>query len=460
MIPNNLHSPSMSDIESQSIDEVRKQMFLDFCKALDDQGVPYVILAGHISYPEQILSDVDFMVAEEDFHKLPAILGKPSTLQGAKIIQIVQHESTARNYAIAKQSNSKMVYLQLDFAAEFRLDARLWLANENVLQTRRRSKSGFWIPAAASEFEYYYVKRVEKKALEARHIERLSALWNEDAVGCRNALEKFTSVTQCDLVAKAIQGRDLGWFSQNINALQREMLRSIPIESIGGRIKSKVSELLRLLDRVAQPTGLIIAILGPDGCGKTTVIKHISEEFIPPFRRLRYFHLRPNFGRIADNKVEHAPHSKAPRSGFSSFLKIGVFVADYWISWLKFVLPAKIRSSLVIFDRYYHDMLVDQRRYRLPSGFLPARLLAPLIPKPDIWLILNARPEQLVARKGEISLDDAARLNAGYLELARTLDNAFVIDASTSLDETLNSVVTTIRGQLERRAERQLQALA
>ena len=273
-------------------------------------------------------------------------------------------------------------------------------------------------------------------------------------------MEKFTPTTQSDLVASAIKAQDLNWFSRNIHDLQRQMLQSAPIESIGGRLKSIVSELLRLLNRVVQPTGLIVAIIGPDGCGKTTVIKHISEEFVPPFRRLRYFHLRPNFGRIANNKIEHTPHSTPPRSNFFSLLKTAVFIADYWTSWLKLVLPAKVRSSLVIFDRYYHDMLVDQRRYRLPPGFLPARLLAPLIPKPDIWLILSAHPEQLVARKGEISLDDAARLNAGYLELARTLDNAFVIDASTSLDETLHSVVTTIRGQLERRAERQLQALA
>lgn len=225
------------------------------------------------------------------------------------------------------------------------------------------------------------------------------------------------------------------------------------------RMRSRVQEWLRIFRRVTRPTGFVVAILGPDGSGKTTVIEHIEKEFACAFRGIRRFHLRPHFGRAAGGTTVSDPHAQDPRGRLASCLKIGMFVADYWSSWLRQVMPSKIRSTLIVFDRYYHDLLVDRRRYRLPERFALPRWMSSLIPQPDLWLVLDAPAEQLVARKGEISLESARSLTTAYAALAHRLPNAVVIDSGGSVEQTLQAAVRAVRERLGVRAQGTLRRL-
>ena len=441
------------------LDPVRREMFGDFCDALESQHIPYVILAGHRDYPERIASDVDFMVSERDFDRLPAILNAPECVRGAQIVQILEHEISARYFVLARQEGDRIAYLHPDSAASYRLDARLWLRSEAVLATRRRSTGGFWIPAAAIEFEYYLFKRLEKQCVEARHLEQLSSLLDEDAAGCRESLQRMFPPGLVEAVATAIVDVDVDWFRARRQSLAGWLLASIPREPISSRVRSRLRDSLRMFRRLTNPTGFIVAILGPDGSGKTTVIEHIEKEFSCAFRSVRRFHLRPHFGRSRGGAPVSDPHAQEPRGRLASCLKIGLFVADYWSSWLRQVMPSKIRSTLIVFDRYYHDLLVDQRRYRLPTSLALPRWVSPLIPQPDMWLVLNAPAETLVARKGEISLESARLLSTGYAALAHRLPNAVMIDSGASLDETLAAVVSALRERLGVRAQSALRRL-
>jgi len=117
------------------------------------------------------------------------------------------------------------------------------------------------------------------------------------------------------------------------------------------------------------------------------------------------------------------------------------------------VYPAKVRSTLVVFDRYYHDMLIDPVRYRLPSTCALPKLLVWMIPQPDLWLILDAPPETLVARKGEITLQAAQELTIKYRALANTLSNAVLINTGAGLEETLAEVVGVVNNHLATRMQ-------
>ena len=167
-------------------------MFLDFCALLEARGIQYVILHGYLGYPDRIDSDVDFQVSQSDFDSLPALFASEGCIPGATLVQVLRHQAASCYYVFARQVGSRLAYLHADAAADYRLNARLWLRSDVALASRRKSALGFWTPSPAVEFEYYFVKRIVDKALvEEQHARQLARNLAEDRVGCMAVLDRF-----------------------------------------------------------------------------------------------------------------------------------------------------------------------------------------------------------------------------------------------------------------------------
>ena len=89
---------------------------------------------------------------------------------------------------------------------------------------------------------------------------------------------------------------------------------------------------------------------------------------------------------------------------------------------------------MLICDRYYHDLLVDPVRYRYGGPAWIARFVGSLMPKPDLWILLDAPPEVLQARKREVTLEETTRQRSAYLAFVRERASHAVVDASQALD--------------------------
>lgn len=442
--------------KTQAVLATRKQMFNDFCKTLESQEIHYVILSGYQGYPDTIDSDVDFMVSDSDFARLSSLFLDTQNIPGARLIQVLQHETSASYYILANLVGDRIAYLHPDAAASYRRQGRLWLRSEFVLSSRCQTPAGFWVPAAAVEFEYYFVKRIDKRLLELRHVERLAALLQEDPVGCHAVLTRLLPAEKLNVITKAIADLDLVWFANQRNELQAMLANSLTKESTFQRITNQMSETIRRIRRVLQPTGLVVAVLGPDGSGKTTVIEHLERELAPAFRQVKRFHLRPHFGQSGTDGVVTDPHASPPRNWIASFAKMVLFTLDYWLGYLRIIYPAKTRSTLIIFDRHFYDMLVDPKRYRLPVGFWIAKLFVKLVPKPDIWLVLDAPAALLVSRKGELNIEAAITLTNAYKTMAKHLSNAHLVNTGGTLAQTYENALLPVLTLLQQRISKRL----
>ena len=200
---------------------------------------------------------------------------------------------------------------------------------------------------------------------------------------------------------------------------------------------------------------MFVVFLGPDGSGKSSVIERIIPDLEPAFRNTQYMHLRPGLGRSNKNgKPVVDPHGKPARGWFSSIAKIVYLFCDYTFGYLLKVRPMLVRSTFVVFDRYYHDLLVDPKRYRYGGPMWLACLVGKIIPKPDLCILLDAPAEVLQARKQEVPMEETARQRKAYLELVRGMESGVVIDASQPLDKVVaevNSVVLDFMAERTRK---------
>ncbi|MEE9326115.1 MAG: hypothetical protein V3U71_02390 [Cocleimonas sp.] len=165
--------------------------------------------------------------------------------------------------------------------------------------------------------------------------------------------------------------------------------------------------------------GLAISFLGPDGSGKSTIIEELISNQLP-FRRHDYFHLKPIIKKESAtiNTIVEDPHKFPVYSRLKSALKLLYFIGQYNIGWLLYVTPLKFKASLVIFDRYYDDMLVDYRRYRYGGSIALAKTVRVIIPRPELYFILVADPQVIYTRKQEVSFEELKRQIKKYEQLA------------------------------------------
>ena len=108
----------------------------------------------------------------------------------------------------------------------------------------------------------------------------------------------------------------------------------------------------------------------------------------------------------------------------------------------------------MVYDRYYHDILVDPLRYRYGGPMWVARWVGKIIPKPNIWILLDAPPKILQERKQEVSFEETARQRNEYLDLITRLENGIVIDASQVIEDVVADVNSCILNYMATRIEK------
>ncbi|HEY0841826.1 hypothetical protein [Methylotenera sp.] len=438
-------------------------IFEHMIRGFEAVGMPYCLLAGYDGFPQHIPSDVDFMVATKSNAQLPALIASIAEVSGTKLIQHIQHETTASYFILAKLQGSHITYLHPDSSSDYRRNGKRWLLAESVLENRRRHPHGFWIPSAADAFIYYLIKKLDKGHLSALQASELTHRYHEDSASCRERLYKLLPINEAILLEAALNENkifaDQAWKSVEINLTGIKQAMHAKAQTIAWRASwlDWLAEAQRVWLRLRAPTGLRIAFLGPDGSGKSTVISAVTEQLSQSFRQVEYRHLRP--GRLPKKSNAEPvtnPHAKPLRSKLGSHLKLLYFWSQYMLGNLTWLYPRYVRSTLVIFDRYFHDLLADPVRYRYGGSLNLARLLGRTLTQPDLVFILDAPAEVLQSRKQEVSFAESARQRTAYQSLAAEFNNSHIINTNQPVEQVIHDVLSQVLDFLETRTHRRL----
>lgn len=196
-------------------------------------------------------------------------------------------------------------------------------------------------------------------------------------------------------------------------------------------------------------SSLLVVLLGPDGCGKSSVVSDLEQSLSDRFGEIEVHHLRPRKGRAGSRGriVVENPHEQPPRSRLQSMAKLFYLLWDYSAIYRwKRRMKRQDSPKLIIFDRYYHDLLVDPVRYRYSGPMWLARWVGNLIPRPDLWILLDAPADVIHSRKSEVTFEETQRQRQAYLDLVARLENGCVVDAAQPLEKVASTVRTLIAG--------------
>jgi len=218
-----------------------------------------------------------------------------------------------------------------------------------------------------------------------------------------------------------------------------------------------------------------VALIGPDGAGKTTIARLLEERSplplkyiymgvniaasnfaLPTSRFIEYVRGRSNGDSdLARAQNQASPGTKRRRKSmgriFWSAARLANNLADEWYrqlwSW-----GYQRRGYIALYDRHYLFDFTLENVDLEHEGFdtrLHRWFLTHLYPRPNLVIFLDAPAEVLFARKGEKGIEDLEKRRQSFAQLMKTNPNCIVVDGTQPLAKVYQNVAALISRSFE-----------
>jgi thymidylate kinase len=219
-----------------------------------------------------------------------------------------------------------------------------------------------------------------------------------------------------------------------------------------------------------------VALIGPDGAGKSTVSQRLDDLLPVPVKRIYMgvnleasglllpttrlvFAIKRARGQRPEMVGSSEMKGPTRRSGgplrrgaaaVKSGARLVAWVSEEWfrqvVAWYH-----TRRGSVVVFDRhffadYYPYDVANASRDRPLSSRIHGFLLSRVYPKPDLTICLDAPSEVLWSRKQEAPVEWLEGRRRQYLAMGEMLPHFVIVDAQQPLGEVTREVARVIRG--------------
>jgi hypothetical protein len=427
--------------------EHRTKAALLLAEALQDAGVSYAVTSGIDGFPQSIGRDIDLLVQARD--RIAVVRAATKTFRTAGWELVSRHRINGHYWCFAFDRSTKTI-LEFDLAGPLQWGPCVFAdrpfpdikIGPFAVDSYARVVKRLILPLLAGRNE-----KVSKFASEGSSVsqtsntmpKRLETFFGADlassflaAVDARNADDLFKLAPQ---LRKAV-------FSRSI--LRPWMLPRAAIN----RMREKLA-----VSPFERPLAPVVAIVGPDGVGKSTVI-HELRQLLPrllPINGITLRHWRPSFlpplGRLAGQVVPQEGVANPPRRrpGKFRWVRTLYYSIDFTLgSWLK-DRPASSFNKITIYDRCYLDMQADPVRFGLPNSKGLA-CLAKLYRHPDLVVLLKDSAERIHVRKPELSLAEITDIYTQWKAVGQRTQGFRTVSVGAGVPETVEKVANLVVG--------------
>lgn len=415
-----------------------KEVFNFLMEKFEDNRIAYVILHSYQQLPERFDSDIDIAINVRKIEEAISLLDNLLKKTGWRVVQCWRHEYYAADCVISNDNE----FLQVDFCTHYERNGRVVLS-VNELISGRKKYNGFYVPSSVTEFTYILLKKILKKYFsDGSKIQLTSLLKNmsrEDHKSLKKSLQRFLTEGKVDELLKRIRADE--YDKIDVEDVNKELLKRT--SAVFSNINYELFDFKRKIERIIHPTGVFVVLLGADGAGKSTIAEELKARSVVAYRNINHYHSRvrvlKDISQIKSGNVPvdaTNPHGNKRKSGkLVSIIKFGYYFLDFLIGNI-FITKARIKSSLVLVERYYYDYMIDKVRYNLnlSDGFI--RFFGHFVKKPDVIFILTGDSHVLYERKHEITIEEIDDQKKKFDELFKNNPKAVFIDTTKkSVDE-------------------------
>jgi thymidylate kinase len=391
---------------------------------LSREPVHWALLRGSDLEEE---GDVDLLVAKRDRRRLAAILATCGFVH----LPAAGHASHRFFVAYERQRDRWVkldVVSELSFGPEFALRS-----NAETACLARRRPGDVTVLDGTDEFWARLLHcLLDKRAFADKHRRRLDELVAGATVDSPLArvVDRVAppEATSARLLQRARQGeweRLLVLGEQLQAAWWRDQRLRARLRWLRNRSARGLS---RVLDAVRR-RGFAVVLLAPDGAGKTTLARSLSETFVFPVSIVYMGLYRRSGGPDRRYRVP------------------GVFVLErLLLSWGRALVgyTARAAGRLVVFDRYPYEALLTPPQEMNRLGRAHRIVLGHCCPHPDLTVLLDAPGAVLHARKPERPADELERVRRRIADLQRRVPRAIVLDATPPPEDVRREVTDLI----------------
>ena len=433
-------------------------------KRLDEERIEYCVLHSHEKILREPVGDIDLAIDGPGFKRIRGLLEELATKHGVIPLRRYYYDVPRACKYTCATGHDQQPFVALDFLHD-NIGINRYLIPTPLILADRKNHGKYYAASPAWEFIYYLIKKVRKQELTTTQRARLNDLYSKEKAECDGLIDRFFGENKRALIRSLLFEDNLD--KEKRSYALRRLLFSLKLRQLVAKPQRGLLwalwSLKRTVDRVRQPTGLIVGFISPDGGGKSTLAGLLPEKIGWAFDgRIRTLHWRPcllppprqmldprRWGR--PEGVNTTPHDAPFQSKPVSLIRFIYYILDYILGFIPKLYWPKVCNNLVIMDRYYYDFLVDRRRFRLDlPDWLPKFLLR-IVPKVDILFFLTGDPEKLYARKKEVNALEIARQLNLIQRIQPLLGNVHTVEADKPLEDVINQITELTADYLTQR---------